>query len=156
MPVHFAVTGTVTVVTGRGDGLYQCGDVFDVPDLAVTHDDIVNGEVGYRHHDGRARWRPFNPRRGSTIPLARLQQRIQPPRPSISRTTCCSPTTSSMSMNSRPMAARHAGRTRTAAIPPSSPRQPKVITDPGRAAEPCPEKCRRCPVSPQGARAMPG
>ncbi|KPP89096.1 MAG: AMP nucleosidase Amn [Rhodobacteraceae bacterium HLUCCA08] len=70
MPVHFAVTGTVTVPQ-EGAMDYILRDVFDVPDLAVTHDDIVNG-VGYRHHDGSGPLAPFTAPR-IDYSLARLQ-----------------------------------------------------------------------------------
>ena len=44
IPVHFAVTGpeAVAVPQGRG-GRFTLRDVFDVPDIASTSDDIVNG-----------------------------------------------------------------------------------------------------------------
>ncbi len=78
-------------------------DVFDVPDLSTTNDDIVNGVDELTHPTARGRWRP-SPRSGSIIRWRGC--RITPrPSPSISRTTCCSPTTSSTWTSSSPSAA---------------------------------------------------
>jgi len=70
IPVHFAVTGQVTV-PHDGAMKYTLRDVFDVPDLSNTHDDIVNG-VGYRHADGSSPLAAFTAQR-IDYSLARLQ-----------------------------------------------------------------------------------
>jgi AMP nucleosidase len=81
----------------------RCATLFDTPDLATTNDEIVNGA--------------FEPAPGEPLPLAPFKaQRIdyslaplvalhgdQPGR--ISRTSCCSPTTSSTSTSSATMPA---------------------------------------------------
>ncbi|SES10041.1 AMP nucleosidase [Tranquillimonas rosea] len=52
MPIHFAVSGEAEVAIPQEGVLdFTLRDVFDVPDLTTTHDDIVNGE-GYVHGDG--------------------------------------------------------------------------------------------------------
>jgi AMP nucleosidase len=45
IPVHFAVTGNAAMTVPQDGALnYSLRDVFDVPDLATTNDDIVNGQ----------------------------------------------------------------------------------------------------------------
>jgi AMP nucleosidase len=78
---------------------FSLRDVFDVPDLAITNDDIVNGD-GVRNADGSVPLAPFTAQRVD-YSLARLSHYTATD-PSISRTTSCSPTTSSMSTSSRP------------------------------------------------------
>ncbi|GGD20702.1 AMP nucleosidase [Sinisalibacter lacisalsi] len=51
IPVHFAVSGRDINVPQEGAMAYPLRDVFDVPDLTTTNDDIVNG-LGYTHEDG--------------------------------------------------------------------------------------------------------
>ncbi len=70
MPVHFAVTGEVTVPQ-EGSLEYTLRDVFDVPDLATTNDDIVNG-VDFHYPDGSSPLAPFTAQR-IDYSLARLQ-----------------------------------------------------------------------------------
>ncbi|WP_412504990.1 AMP nucleosidase [Roseovarius sp. SYSU LYC5161] len=70
MPVHFAVRGEINVPQD-GAIRYALRDVFDVPDLAQMHDDIVNG-TGFRYADGSAPLAPFTAPR-IDYSLARLQ-----------------------------------------------------------------------------------
>ncbi|SLN10125.1 AMP nucleosidase [Aquimixticola soesokkakensis] len=71
MPVHFAVAGEADIVVPQeGVMEYPLRDVFDVPDLNVTHDAIVNGE-SYLHPDGSAPLAPFTAQR-IDYSLARL------------------------------------------------------------------------------------
>lgn len=70
MPVHFAVSGEVSVPQ-EGALQYTLRDVFDVPDLATTNDDIVNG-VDFHHPDGSSPLAPFTAQR-IDYSLARLQ-----------------------------------------------------------------------------------
>jgi AMP nucleosidase len=71
IPVHFAVTSTGGVTVPQ-DGVtdFSLRDVFDVPDLATTNDDIVNGTLT-RHDDGSAPLAPFTAQRVD-YSLARL------------------------------------------------------------------------------------
>ena len=63
MPVHFAVAGDATVTIPQEGALdFTLRDVFDVPDLTTTHDDIVNGE-DWRYPDGSAPLAPFTAQR---------------------------------------------------------------------------------------------
>ncbi|WP_163848159.1 AMP nucleosidase [Pseudooceanicola aestuarii] len=43
MPVHFAVASSAVTIPQEGAADFPLRDVFDVPDLATTNDDIVNG-----------------------------------------------------------------------------------------------------------------
>jgi AMP nucleosidase len=71
MPVHFAVANDESVtVPQEGVMSYPLRDVFDVPDLTTTHDDIVNG-FGFVHEDGSAALAPFTAQR-IDYSLARL------------------------------------------------------------------------------------
>ncbi|MBL6427601.1 MAG: AMP nucleosidase [Maritimibacter sp.] len=71
MPVHFAVAGRSDItVPQEGAMAFPLRDVFDVPDLTNTHDDIVNG-LGYRHEDGSEPLAPFTAQR-IDYSLARL------------------------------------------------------------------------------------
>ena len=70
MPVHFAVSGEVAVPQ-EGSLQFTMRDVFDVPDLATTNDDIVNG-VDFCHEDGSKPLAPFTAQR-IDYSLARLQ-----------------------------------------------------------------------------------
>ena len=70
MPVHFAVSGEVAVPQ-EGALEFTLRDVFDVPDLATTNDDIVNG-VDFHHPDGSSPLAPFTAQR-IDYSLARLQ-----------------------------------------------------------------------------------
>ena len=72
MPVHFAVAND-TAMTVPQDGAmdFALRDVFDVPDLTTTHDNIVNGE-GFLYPDGSAPLAPFTAQR-IDYSLARLQ-----------------------------------------------------------------------------------
>jgi AMP nucleosidase len=71
MPVHFAVAGRSDItVPQEGAMAFPLRDVFDVPDLTTTHDDIVNG-LGYKHEDGSDPLSPFTAQRVD-YSLARL------------------------------------------------------------------------------------
>jgi AMP nucleosidase len=71
MPVHFAVANDAALsVPQEGAMEFTLRDVFDVPDLATTHDDIVNG-YGYVHPDGSRPLAPFTAQRVD-YSLARL------------------------------------------------------------------------------------
>ncbi|PRX31199.1 AMP nucleosidase [Meinhardsimonia xiamenensis] len=69
IPIHFAVGEGMTV---PHDGAldFQLRDLFDVPDLATMHDDIVNG-LGFRYPDGARPLAPFTAQR-IDYSLARL------------------------------------------------------------------------------------
>ena len=63
IPVHFAVAGQGNVsVPQEGVLDFSLRDVFDVPDLATTNDDIVNG-VRLHHPDGSLPLAPFTAQR---------------------------------------------------------------------------------------------
>lgn len=71
MPVHFAVAGDTTItVPQEGAGDFILRDVFDVPDLATTNDDIANG-TGFTYEDGAKPLAPFTAQR-IDYSLARL------------------------------------------------------------------------------------
>jgi AMP nucleosidase len=71
MPVHFAVAGRSDItVPQEGAMAFPLRDVFDVPDLTTTNDDIVNG-LGYTHEDGSEPLSPFTAQR-IDYSLARL------------------------------------------------------------------------------------
>ncbi len=70
MPVHFAVSGEVAVPQ-EGALQFTLRDVFDVPDLATTNDDIVNG-IDFHNEDGSKPLAPFTAQR-IDYSLARLQ-----------------------------------------------------------------------------------
>ncbi|MGY6535821.1 MAG: AMP nucleosidase [Pararhodobacter sp.] len=79
IPLHFALAGPgAGLVPGQGEGALAAGadlpvnlrDIFDVPDLAITNDAIVNGE-GVRHPDGSIPLAPFTAQRVD-YSLARL------------------------------------------------------------------------------------
>jgi AMP nucleosidase len=70
IPVHFAVAGTPVAIPQEGVMDFSLRDVFDVPDLATTNDDIVNG-VMTRYDDGSAPLAPFTAQRVD-YSLARL------------------------------------------------------------------------------------
>ena len=70
MPMHFAVSGEIAVPQ-EGALKFTLRDVFDVPDLATTNDDIVNG-VDFQHPDGSSPLAPFTAQR-IDYSLARLQ-----------------------------------------------------------------------------------
>ena len=71
IPVHFAVAGNPAVSIPQ-DGVldFSLRDVFDVPDLETTNDDIVNG-VRLKNPDGSAPLAPFTAQRVD-YSLARL------------------------------------------------------------------------------------
>lgn len=70
MPVHFAVAGDSSItVPQEGAADFTLRDVFDVPDLSTTNDDIVNGT--YIAPDGIAPLAPFTAQRVD-YSLARL------------------------------------------------------------------------------------
>lgn len=72
MPVHFAVANDSTMtVPQEGSMDFALRDVFDVPDLSTTHDNIVNG-AGFQYPDGSAPLAPFTAQRVD-YSLARLQ-----------------------------------------------------------------------------------
>ncbi len=70
IPVHFAVVGRDMSVPQEGAMAFPLRDVFDVPDLDTTNDDIVNG-VGFRYEDGALPLAPFTAQRVD-YSLARL------------------------------------------------------------------------------------
>jgi AMP nucleosidase len=71
MPVHFAVANDPNVtVPQEGAADFHLRDIFDVPDLSTTHDDIVNGH-GFLYPDGAAPLAPFTAQRVD-YSLARL------------------------------------------------------------------------------------
>jgi AMP nucleosidase len=71
IPVHFAVAGNPAVsVPQEGVLEFSLRDVFDVPDLATTNDDIVNGTRTH-NADGSAPLAPFTAQRVD-YSLARL------------------------------------------------------------------------------------
>ena len=71
MPVHFAVAGNPNVTVPQEGVLdFSLRDVFDVPDLATTNDDIVNGTRRF-HPDGSQPLAPFTAQRVD-YSLARL------------------------------------------------------------------------------------
>ncbi len=71
MPVHFAVaTDTALTVPQEGAMEFPLRDIFDVPDLTTTHDDIVNGHAVV-HADGSGPLAPFTAQR-IDYSLARL------------------------------------------------------------------------------------
>jgi len=71
IPVHFAMgSGTGMTVPQDGVMTFSLRDVFDVPDLATTNDDIVNGLLT-RYPDGSAPLAPFTAQRVD-YSLARL------------------------------------------------------------------------------------
>lgn len=71
MPVHFAVAARPSVnVPQEGVLDFSLRDIFDVPDLASTNDDIVNGKA-LPHADGSGHLAPFTAQRVD-YSLARL------------------------------------------------------------------------------------
>ncbi len=71
MPVHFAVAGDAAVTVPQEGALdFTLRDIFDVPDLSTTHDDIVNG-FGFQYPDGSHPLAPFTAQRVD-YSLARL------------------------------------------------------------------------------------
>ncbi len=71
MPVHFAVANNESLTVPHGGALeFQLRDVFDVPDLSTTNDDIVNG-TGFHYDDGARPLAPFTAQRVD-YSLARL------------------------------------------------------------------------------------
>nr|WP_116132778.1 AMP nucleosidase [Tropicimonas sp. IMCC34043] len=71
IPVHFAVGNDAGLSVPREGALrFQLRDIFDVPDLSTTHDDIVNG-FGFKHDDGSSPLAPFTAQRVD-YSLARL------------------------------------------------------------------------------------
>jgi AMP nucleosidase len=71
MPVHFAVANDAGLTVPQEGAMdFTLRDVFDVPDLSTTHDDIVNG-YGFLHPDGSRPLAPFTAQRVD-YSLARL------------------------------------------------------------------------------------
>lgn len=71
MPVHFAVANDPAVTVPQEGAMdFSLRDVFDVPDLSTTHDNIVNG-AGFAYGDGAAPLAPFTAQRVD-YSLARL------------------------------------------------------------------------------------
>lgn len=72
MPVHFAVANDANMTVPQEGAMdFALRDVFDVPDLSTTHDNIVNG-AGFHFPDGSAPLAPFTAQR-IDYSLARLQ-----------------------------------------------------------------------------------
>ena len=69
IPLHFAMAGRDDVAMA-GELSFTLRDIFDVPDLSITNDDIVNGE-GVRNADGSVPLAPFTAQRVD-YSLARL------------------------------------------------------------------------------------
>ncbi|MFV2034041.1 MAG: AMP nucleosidase, partial [Halocynthiibacter sp.] len=71
IPVHFAVANDASVSVPQDGYLkYPLRDIFDVPDLATTNDNIVNG-LGVKNPDGSSPLAPFTAQR-IDYSLARL------------------------------------------------------------------------------------
>ncbi len=71
MPVHFAVANDPDVTIPQDSAMeFSLRDVFDVPDLEITHDNIVNG-TAFAYPDGSAPLAPFTAQR-IDYSLARL------------------------------------------------------------------------------------
>jgi AMP nucleosidase len=71
MPVHFAVASEANVTVPQEGAMdFPLRDVFDVPDLSTTNDDIVNG-FGFENPDGSGPLAPFTAQR-IDYSLARL------------------------------------------------------------------------------------
>jgi AMP nucleosidase len=71
MPVHFAVANDPSVTVPQDGAMsFALRDIFDVPDLATTNDDIVNG-YGLVYKDGSRPLAPFTAQRVD-YSLARL------------------------------------------------------------------------------------
>ena len=71
MPVHFAVANDAAVTVPQEGAMdFTLRDIFDVPDLSTTHDDIVNGN-GFVYPDGAHPLAPFTAQR-IDYSLARL------------------------------------------------------------------------------------
>jgi AMP nucleosidase len=71
IPVHFAVLNDSDIqIPQDGAFTFALRDVFDVPDLETTHDDIANG-MGFTYEDGSAPLAPFTAQRVD-YSLARL------------------------------------------------------------------------------------
>ncbi|MGI3186630.1 AMP nucleosidase [Nioella aestuarii] len=71
IPVHFAVLNDADLqVPHDGAMAFPLRDVFDVPDLGTTNDDIVNG-YGFKNEDGSGALAPFTAQRVD-YSLARL------------------------------------------------------------------------------------
>ncbi len=72
IPVHFALAGDDSIVVPQEGVLeFPLRDVFDVPDLSTTNDDIVNG-FGFSYDCGAGALAPFTAQR-IDYSLARLQ-----------------------------------------------------------------------------------
>ena len=71
IPLHFAMVGREDgTLAQHGELGFNLRDLFDVPDLSITNDDIVNGE-GVRNPDGSVPLAPFTAQR-IDYSLARL------------------------------------------------------------------------------------
>ncbi len=70
IPVHFAMGDSAVTVPHEGATDFTLRDVFDVPDLGTTNDDIVNG-MGHPYGDGASPLAPFTAQRVD-YSLARL------------------------------------------------------------------------------------
>ncbi len=71
IPIHFAMSGAADPSVPQEGALdFPLRDVFDVPDLATTNDDIVNG-FAFLHEDGSGALAPFTAQRVD-YSLARL------------------------------------------------------------------------------------
>ncbi len=71
IPVHFAVLGDAEIEVPQDGALsFTLRDVFDVPDLGTTNDEIVNG-FGFHNEDGSGPLAPFTAQRVD-YSLARL------------------------------------------------------------------------------------
>ena len=143
IPLHFAMAGRgdVTLPAG-GEMALSLRDVFDVPDLGTTNDDIVNGDR-VRNADGSFAAGFVH---GAALSITRWHgwRITPPPRQSISRTTFYSPTTSSTSMNSKPSPATCCAIP-TAATPLSSRRGTPLSPTRMERSLPCPA-CRKMPT----------
>ncbi len=71
IPIHFAVKADEEITFSSKELSFTIRDVFDTPDLAIMHDEIVNG-VGFVYEDGAKPLAPFSAPR-IDYSLARLE-----------------------------------------------------------------------------------
>jgi len=100
MPVHFAVANDPNVKVPQDSAMhFSLRDVFDVPDLAITHDNIVNGTAS-NILTAHFHWRRLQ--RNGWITRSHACRTIPLPHQNISKTMFFSRTTNFMSKNLKP------------------------------------------------------